>query len=130
MAQTPQTAEEIVASVESGGRQLSGWPMKLVLAIAFSWSVFQLYIASAIPFFLSEHLGLKLVFKTKRHAKSIWPLRLCWRCCRFRCSKGHPKPLFQYTIMSLRLLVLWFVCICFSTNRRLRIGRVCPPRWI
>ena len=45
MAMSQTKAEEIIASSETGGRILEGGAQKLVLTVAFIWSVFQLYVA-------------------------------------------------------------------------------------
>src|SRR6056300_2092910 len=126
MAQTPQTADEIVASVESGGRQLSGWPMKLVLAIAFSWSVFQLYIASAIPFFLSEHLGLKLVFNNQEVRQIHLAFALVLAMLSFPLFKGSSKtsvPIYDYVLASIGAVV----CLYLFFNKQTIADRAGLP---
>ena len=126
MAQSPQTAEEIVASVESGGRQLSGWPMKLVLAIAFSWSVFQLYIASAIPFFLSEHLGLKLVFNNQEARQIHLAFALVLAMLSFPLFKGSSKtsvPIYDYVLASIGAVV----CLYLFFNKQAIADRAGLP---
>lgn len=55
----------LVAEVESGARNPSGAAGKFVLALAFTWSLFQLYIASNVPYVLSESLDLNLVFNSQ-----------------------------------------------------------------
>src|SRR6056300_252716 len=126
MAQSPQTAEEIVASVESGGRQLSGWPMKLVLAIAFSWSVFQLYIGSAIPFFLSEHLGLKLVFNNQEARQIHLAFALVLAMLSFPLFKGSSKtsvPIYDYVLASIGAVV----CLYLFFNKQAIADRAGLP---
>ena len=59
-AQRP-TAEELVSSVDTGGRAPRGWQRNLIPVIAFIWALFQLYIASAVPFTLQEWTGLPFV---------------------------------------------------------------------
>ncbi len=59
-AQRP-TAEELVSSVDTGGRAPRGWQRNLIPGIAFIWALFQLYIASALPFTLQEWTGLPFV---------------------------------------------------------------------
>ena len=77
MAHTPQSAQDIADSVETGGRKLSGTPLRLVLVLAFCWSLFQLYVASAVPFFLSEHLNLQLVFNNQEVRQIHLAFALC-----------------------------------------------------
>ena len=59
--QTPTSADDLVAQVDTGARNPAGFVGKFILGIAFSWSLFQLYIASNIPFILSDVTGLNLV---------------------------------------------------------------------
>ena len=50
--------EMMVAEVESGARQAAGLAGKFILALAFTWSLFQLYIASPLPYRLAEMTGI------------------------------------------------------------------------
>jgi TRAP transporter 4TM/12TM fusion protein len=69
-ASSDKTVEEMVAKVDTGGRNPIGWQNKLILGTAFSWALFQLYIASDLPFFFSEISGLNLVV-TSTNARPI-----------------------------------------------------------
>ncbi|MEO1532321.1 MAG: TRAP transporter fused permease subunit, partial [Pseudomonadota bacterium] len=44
--------DELVAASDTGGRNPAGWVSTLILVVALAWSVFQLWIASPIPFIL------------------------------------------------------------------------------
>ena len=48
--------------VDSGGRKATGHVGRFIAALAFVWSLFQLYTASAIPFWITAHTGLDVVF--------------------------------------------------------------------
>ena len=50
------TAEKIVAQVDMGGRTPSPKVTRLIGGIAFSWSAFQLWIASPLPYMASDFL--------------------------------------------------------------------------
>lgn len=65
MSKPLSVAEELVASVETGARVPEGLAARLFLFLAFSWSAFQLYVASAVPFWLSQTLGANLVFNNQ-----------------------------------------------------------------
>lgn len=126
MTQTPKTAQEIVASVESGGRQLTGWPFKIVLAIAFSWSVFQLYIASAVPFFLSEHLGLKLVFNNQEARQIHLAFALVLAMLSFPLFKRSSKtsvPIYDYALACIGAVV----CLYLFFNKQAIADRAGLP---
>jgi TRAP transporter 4TM/12TM fusion protein len=56
MAQPAAPAEtdlqQLVAEADTGGRQVSGFPAKLIFGVAIAWSLFQLWYASPLPFVL------------------------------------------------------------------------------
>lgn len=73
MAKDNMSAEELdqfVAEIDTGGRNPHGFVGKLILAIAFIWACFQLYIASNLPFWLSDVTGASLVV-TNSNARLI-----------------------------------------------------------
>jgi TRAP transporter 4TM/12TM fusion protein len=51
---TNTEAQDIVAQTDTGARVLDGNLGKLVAVLAFSWSLFQVYTASSLPFLLTE----------------------------------------------------------------------------
>ncbi len=58
-------AEELVAATESGARNAAGLAGKIIIALGFIWALFQLYIASNLPYTLTEVTGLKLIFNNQ-----------------------------------------------------------------
>jgi TRAP transporter 4TM/12TM fusion protein len=54
--------DDLVASSDTGGRAPAGPLGKLIAGIALTWSLFQLYIASDIPFLLAEVFGNSVLF--------------------------------------------------------------------
>ncbi|MBO6755794.1 MAG: TRAP transporter permease [Roseibium sp.] len=55
----------MVAEVETGARNAAGFAGKFILALAFVWALFQLYVASTIPFILTEAFGVNVVFNNQ-----------------------------------------------------------------
>ncbi|QPC43911.1 TRAP transporter permease [Kaustia mangrovi] len=53
-------AEDLVAQTDTGARTPSGWVGVLLPTIAFVWSLFQLYVASGVPFWLQDALARPL----------------------------------------------------------------------
>ncbi|MGE0847749.1 MAG: TRAP transporter permease, partial [Flavobacteriaceae bacterium] len=51
----------MVAEVETGARDPAGFAGKFILTIAFVWSAFQVYIASGIPYWITELTGVNVV---------------------------------------------------------------------
>ncbi|SBW09542.1 TRAP transporter, 4TM/12TM fusion protein [uncultured Alphaproteobacteria bacterium] len=48
-----EALQDLVTAVDMGGRKPTGLTAKLMMAIAFSWSMFQLWYASPLPFMLN-----------------------------------------------------------------------------
>ena len=67
---TQEELDNFVAEIDTGGRKPQGFPGKFVLTLAFIWAVFQLYIASNVPYWLTENTGLNLVI-TNTEARLI-----------------------------------------------------------
>ena len=71
MANTgPENMEDFVAEIDTGGRNPAGFIGNLIATIAFIWAVFQLYIASNVPFWLSEVTNMSWVV-TNSNARLI-----------------------------------------------------------
>ena len=56
------SADDLVASVDSGARMPVGWQRMMVPGLAFVWALFQLYVASPLPFIIQAQTGLRVVF--------------------------------------------------------------------
>jgi TRAP transporter 4TM/12TM fusion protein len=56
------SAAEIAAESDTGGRALTGTLGGFVALVAFIWACFQLYIASGVPFWITENFGFNAVF--------------------------------------------------------------------
>ncbi|MEM8648909.1 MAG: TRAP transporter permease [Pseudomonadota bacterium] len=57
--------DQMVAEVETGSRNAVGFAGRFILAIAFVWALFQIYIASSIPFTLTSLTGINVVFNNQ-----------------------------------------------------------------
>ena len=53
--------QDLVASSDTGARAPSGLPLKVILYVAGFWSLFQIWIASPLPFVVTELTGLPVV---------------------------------------------------------------------
>ena len=72
MSTSTEEVDHKVGETEGRARNLSGWQLRLVAVVAFSWSLFQLWYASPLPFILgfgvlidvparAVHLGFALL---------------------------------------------------------------------
>lgn len=48
-------------ATDTGGRNPTGWEAKLIFWVALIWALFQLYIASNVPFLIQETIGFGVV---------------------------------------------------------------------
>lgn len=64
------SADDLVASVDTGARNPRGWQRNLIPGVAFIWALFQLYIASNLPFFLTDITSISFVV-TNSNARLI-----------------------------------------------------------
>ena len=55
---------ELVAGIDVGARDPAGWQGRLIIGVAFTWALFQLYIASNLPFTLTEVLRVNVTVNT------------------------------------------------------------------
>src|SRR5210317_1161680 len=62
---------DIVAQVDTGGRAPKGAVARFVAGTAFVWALFQLYIGSNLPFWLSDVTGLGFWIVTNSDARLI-----------------------------------------------------------
>ena len=56
-----ENADDLLAEVDTGSRNPIGWQSKFILTVAFVWALFQLYIASNLPFLFTEITGISFV---------------------------------------------------------------------
>ena len=90
--QMTDTAADLVAQVDTGGREPAGWQGKLILTLAFIWAVFQLYIASNLPFFLAEKTELRWLIVTNTDARRIhFAFALVLAAMAFPLFKSSPR---------------------------------------
>ena len=122
--QQTQSADELAASVDTGARNPVGWQRNLIPVIAFIWAVFQLYIASNLPFLLTEWTGISLVV-TNSNARLVhlafalllaalaFPL--------FKSSPRHTVPWYDWVIAALGIMACLYIVV-FRNEIALRAG--------
>ena len=54
--------EDLVLDNDTGARRPEGISLTIISTIAFSWSLFQLWIASPLPYFFAEHISFMKIF--------------------------------------------------------------------
>ena len=115
---TNASADDMVAQVETGARNPSGWQATLFLAIAFTWSIYQLFIATQLPYLLTEITGLDFFLGLLNHARRIhlvfalilaamaYPL--------FASSSRQNIPIYDWILAALGLVVCLYAVVNFE----------------
>ncbi|MDH5771619.1 MAG: TRAP transporter permease [Rhodospirillaceae bacterium] len=62
--QNTVAVEDMVAESDTGARNPSGLPGKMLIFVPLAWSFFQIYISSNVPFWLTRVLGVNLTFNS------------------------------------------------------------------
>jgi TRAP transporter 4TM/12TM fusion protein len=83
--------DEIVAEADSGSRVVPGKVGFTIAAIAFIWSTFQLYIASPLPFILTELTGVNFTFNNVEARNVHLAFALILVSFAYPLYKGAPK---------------------------------------
>lgn len=105
----------MVAEVETGARSATGLAGKIILAIAFIWACFQLYIASSIPFTLTSLTGINVVFNNQEARQVHLAFALVLAMLAYPLFKSSPRdrvPVYDWILAALGasacLYLLWF----------------------
>ena len=116
--------EDLVASVDTGARNPLGWQRNLIPGVAFIWAIFQLYIASNLPFTLTEITGVSLVV-TNSNARLIHlAFALFLAAMAFPLLKSGPQdriPWYDWLLAALGVAACLYIVI-FRNEIALRAG--------
>ncbi|MFN0262296.1 TRAP transporter permease [Tepidamorphus sp. 3E244] len=96
--------DDLVASVDSGARDVPGTIGKFIAALAFVWSVFQLYIASGVPFWVTQTFGFNAVFNNSeaRFVHLAFAMALAtFAYPLFKSSPRHKIPVYDWVLAIL-----------------------------
>ncbi|HUS55041.1 MAG TPA: TRAP transporter permease [Thermohalobaculum sp.] len=122
---TGGAAMDLVAQTDTGARSPDNWQGKLILSIAFIWAVFQLYIASNLPFWLTEHTGLRWLIVTNSDARRIhFAFALVLAAMAFPFFKTSPRnriPWYDWVLIGLSVVVSLYVVV-FRNEIAVRAG--------
>ncbi len=117
-------AQHLLAAIDTGGRNPVGAMRNLIPVVAFIWAIFQLYIASNLPFYLSEVSGLKLIV-TNSNARLIhlgfglflasmaFPL--------FKSSRSDSIPWYDWALSILGVIACLYIVV-FRNEIAVRAG--------
>lgn len=120
----PAADLEEFTSIDTGGRNPVGTTGMFIAFIAFSWSAFQLYVSSTVPFWLSETLGINLVFNGMevRLVHLAFAMALaCFSYPLFKRSSKKRVPAYDW-ILAILSVVSCLYLIVFKDDISTRAG--------
>lgn len=126
------SAEELVAEVDSGARNPIGWQKGLIPGICLAWALYQLYIASSLPFWLAQKTGFdgflfigNLSISRKIHLSFSMVLAIM----AFPLFKSSPRdriPWYDWALIALGLTGTLYM-VLMNTNISERAGDFANP---
>ena len=126
------SAEELVAEVDSGARNPTGWQKGLIPGICLAWALYQLYIASSLPFWLAQTTGFdgflfigNLSISRKIHLSFSMVLAIM----AFPLFKSSPRnriPAYDWALIALGLIGTLYM-VLMSSNIAERAGDFANP---
>ncbi|MGI9365453.1 MAG: TRAP transporter permease [Rhizobiaceae bacterium] len=110
-------------ATDTGGRKPSGWEAKLIFWIALIWALFQLYIASNVPFLVQETIGFGVVTNSNARLFHL-SFGLLLAALAFPLFKGDSTdriPWYDWVLAALGVLSCLYI-VWFRNEIALRAG--------
>jgi len=101
--------EDMVAESDTGARSPSGMAGKMLILVPLAWSVFQIYISSTVPFWLTRVLGVNLTFNSDEARAIHLAFALFLAATAFPLFKSSPR---RYIPWYDWLLAIAGVAVC------------------
>ena len=112
----PTSAEDLVAQVDTGARNPSGFQGPMIIGICILWSVYQLYIASGVPEQLAELTGIAFNYvkegTTARYIHLAFAMTLA--IFAFPLFKSSPRdriPIYDWVMAALGLAACLYLVV-------------------
>ncbi len=128
-ALTAGNVDDLVAQVDTGARNPEDWQGKVIVSVAFIWAIFQLYIASNLPFYLTEVTGFSVIV-TNSNARLIHlAFALFLASLAFPLFKTSPRrsiPWYDWGLAALGVICCLYIVV-FRTAIAERAGLPTTP---
>ena len=111
------SAEELVAEIDTGARNLSDWKKNIIPVTCFIWALYQLYIASQLPSMLASGTGIyffQFIADLSISRKVHLGFALVLGILAFPLLKSSPKnrvPLYDWVLLSLGVASMLYMLI-------------------
>ena len=118
------SAKDILAKSDTGRRQPSGLVGRILILVILTWSVFQIYISSNVPFWLFTVLGINLTFNSDEARAIHLAFAIFLASIAFPLFKNSPKytiPWYDWILAIAGVVVCLYMPI-FKNEISLRPG--------
>ena len=117
------TAEDLVAQTDTGARNPSGLVGKFLIGTCIVWSLYQIYIASELPFILQEHLtpmlaaiGIDMNFvlgsvKSRRVHLAFAMILAALAYPLFKSSPRRRVPMYDWALAGIGVIVCLYAVV-------------------
>ncbi|HUF86516.1 MAG TPA: TRAP transporter permease [Thermohalobaculum sp.] len=122
---TASSAGDLVAQIDTGARTPENWQKHLIIGVCFAWSVFQLYFASNVPFWLAEQTGLRSLQVSNIEARRVHlAFALVLAALAYPLFKSSPRdriPWYDWGLVAAGLAATFYALV-FQNQIALRAG--------
>ena len=112
---TAESADELVAEVESGAREPVGWQATLFLTIAFAWSLYHLLLPTQLPYIIREITGselpLLLINQSRRIHLAFALVLAAMAYPLFKTSSRSSIPWYDWVLGAIGIVVCMYAVI-------------------
>ncbi len=112
------------AAIDTGGRKPTGIVGFYIALVAFSWSAFQLYVSSALPFWLAEEMNINLIFNGSEVRVIHLAFAMALACLSYPFFKSSPKdrvPAYDWLLAAGSVACCLYL-IVYKDNIAMRAG--------
>jgi TRAP transporter 4TM/12TM fusion protein len=106
------TRLERIEAAEFGGRQPAGWPRKLLLGTALAWALFQLWVASPLPFLIGLGIFNSTEIRSIHLVFAIFLAYLSFPIHRRRIV--HVIPVYDWLLASLAVVCTAYLFLFYN----------------
>lgn len=118
------SVEDMVAESDTGARRPSGMAGKMLVLVPLAWSLFQVYISSNVPFWLTKLLGVNVTFNSDEARAIHLAFALFLAATAFPLFKSSPRrsiPWYDWVLAFAGVAVCLYMPI-FKNEIALRPG--------
>ncbi len=123
-APEPSSDLEAFTSIDTGGRSPAGGLGFFIALVAFIWSTFQLFVSSALPFWIAENFNINLVFNSGEVRIIHLAFAMALACLSYPLFKSSSKttvPIYDW-VLAIASVVCCLYLIVYKDDIANRAG--------